>query len=93
MYKASNFACIGRTAVGGRVIWHKGKKYHDKAIRTKYKGKLKPFALKLKNALDKGEAEYRPTKGKICYTYQLKPQKEEVKEKKEDKNKENDKKT
>lgn len=70
IYKASNFELIGRTSKG-RVIIHKGRRYHDKAIRTKYKGKLKPFAIKLKEALDKKEAYYKTTEGKFIYKYNL----------------------
>ena len=70
IYKASNFSLIGKTSAG-RVIWWNGKKYHDKAIRTKYNGKLKPFAIRLKNALNSGEAYYKKTKGKNIYVYKL----------------------
>jgi len=71
IYKASNFTHNGMTAPG-RVIMYQGKRYHDKTIRTKYKGKLKPFALRVKNALESGEAEYVKTKGKHIYLYYLK---------------------
>lgn len=56
---------------GAKVIVHGDRRYHDKAIRTKYKGELKPFAKRLKAALDSGEAYYTPTAGKICYVYHL----------------------
>ena len=70
IYKASNFKYVGKTSKG-RIIMYKGKQYHDKTIRTKYKGKLKPFAIKVKSALDSGEAKYVKTPGKNIYTYQL----------------------
>lgn len=70
IYKASNFVYKGFKK-GAPVINHNGKLYHDKAIRTKYKGELKPFAKRLVEALDKGEAFYQPTLGKHCYTYEL----------------------
>lgn len=70
IYKASNFTYNGMTAPS-RVIDHNGKIYHDKAIRTKYKGRLKPFAQRLKDALDSGEAHYVHAKGKHIYTYPL----------------------
>lgn len=70
IYKASNFKNIGMTAKG-RVIMFEDKRYHDKTIRTKYKGELKPFALKIKNALETGEAKYVDTKGKHIYIYKL----------------------
>ena len=70
IYKATNFELIGRTSKG-KVIFHNGKKYHDKAIRTKYKGELKPFALRLKKALDEGEAFYKVTQGKNIFKKNL----------------------
>lgn len=70
IYKASNFALEGERP-GARVILYEGKTYHDKAIRTKYKGELKPFAKRLKEALLEGRAAYKTTAGKICYTYNL----------------------
>jgi len=66
IYKASNFEMVGEIK-GARVIMFGGKRYHDKTIRTKYKGKLKPFAKRIKEALDTGEAFYKTTKGKFTY--------------------------
>ena len=71
IYKASNFTHEGLTAKG-KVIMYNGKRYHDKTIRTKYKGELKPFALEIKKALESGEAEYVDTLGKHVYLYPLK---------------------
>jgi hypothetical protein len=70
VYKASNFKLVGQSSAG-RVIMFNGKKYHDKTIRTKYKGKLKPFAAEVKKALEDGRAVYKKTKGKNIYTYNL----------------------
>lgn len=70
IYKASNFKYDGFRS-GGRVILYNGKTYHDKAIRTKYKGELKPFAKRIKEALLSGCAKYVCAKGKHCYTYNL----------------------
>lgn len=70
IYKAANFKYAGMTA-RGRVILFEGKRYHDKTIRTKYKGKLKPYAERLKEALEVGAAEYLETKGKHIYIYEL----------------------
>ena len=55
----------------GKVIIYNDKLYHDKTIRTKYKGKLKPFAQRIKTALDSGLAKYATTKGKHIYLYKL----------------------
>lgn len=71
IYKASNFRHVGMTAKG-KVIMYEGKRYHDKTIRTKYNGKLKPFAIKIKEALETGEAKYVDTLGKHIYLYTLK---------------------
>lgn len=71
IYKASNFKHVGFTP-GGRVIMYNGKRYHDKTIRTKYKGRLKPFAQRIKDALETGEAYYTKTGGKHIYFYKLK---------------------
>lgn len=70
IYQASNFKHLGKTAKGRVIMW-KGKRYHDKTIRTKYKGELKPFAKRVKEALEKGEAYYEETKGKEIYLYDL----------------------
>ena len=70
IYKASNFEMVGEIP-GAKVIIHKGKQYHDKTIRTHYKGKLKPFALKVKKALEEGDAYYKKTAGKFTYIYKL----------------------
>jgi hypothetical protein len=73
IYKASNFEYKGMTN-SGRVIMRlsDGKQYHDKTIRTYYKGKLKPFAQKIKDQLENGEAVYKKTTGKHIYFYTLK---------------------
>lgn len=70
IYRASNFTYLGRTSKG-RVIYWDGKKYHDKAIRTKHNGVLKPFAAELKEALKSGAAEYKDTLPKHIYLYTL----------------------
>lgn len=70
IYKASNFKMVGEIP-GAKVIIYNGKRYHDKAIRTKYKGKLKPFAIRIKNALATNDAYYKKTAGKYTYVYNL----------------------
>lgn len=71
IYQATNFKHVGMSSAG-RVIIYNGKKYHDKTIRTKYKGKLKPFAQKVKDALENGEAYYKKQLPKHIYVYHLK---------------------
>lgn len=70
IYKASNFKMVGKIK-GAKVIIYNGKQYHDKTIRTKYKGELKPFAKRIKEALDNGDAYYKKTAGKVTYVYFL----------------------
>lgn len=70
IYQATNFKNVGNTAKGKVIIWD-GKKYHDKAIRTMYKGELKPFAQRLKQALLDKEAYYKIQEPKIIYVKQL----------------------
>lgn len=70
VYKASNF-CYRGSIPGARVIVHNGKRYHDKTIRTKYKGELKPFAKRVKDALESGEAYYKCCAVKHVYVYFL----------------------
>lgn len=72
IYKASNFKLLDFKKGAPVIIWN-GKRYHDKALRTKYKGKLKPFSQKLNDALDNGQATYVPTKGKYTFIYELEP--------------------
>jgi hypothetical protein len=75
IYKASNFEYHGLTAKG-RVIDYRGKIYHDKCIRTYHvdthgNKKLKPFAQRVKDALESGDAKYVDTPGKHIYIYPL----------------------
>lgn len=70
IYKASNFKQLDFRKGAPVILWN-GKRYHDKALRTKYKGELKPFAKRLKQALEMGEAQWIETKGKYTYVYEL----------------------
>jgi hypothetical protein len=76
IYKASNFKHIGMTSKGKMIQDHDGRLFHDKAIRTTYTNKdgvksLKPFAVRLKQRLQSGDAKYINTPGKHIYTYKL----------------------
>lgn len=74
IYKATNFKMVGEIP-GSKIIIYNNKRYHDKAIRTKYKGTLKPFAKRIKEALVSGEAFYKKTAGKYTYVYTLQKRK------------------
>jgi hypothetical protein len=71
IYKATNFQPLGKSPKG-KMIKYEGRYYHDKSIRTYYNGKLKPFAQKLKSALESGEAQYIECEGKFGYLFSLK---------------------
>ena len=72
IYKASNFTFTGISAkdTGYRDI-ATGKTYHSRALRTKYKGRYKPFVMVLRDKLAKGELEQIELKGKYCYVYPI----------------------
>lgn len=75
IYQATNFLYLGQTSKG-KVIMYDGRQYHDKTIRTTYTNKfgetkLKPFAQRVKDALDSGAAHYVNTPGKHIYVYPL----------------------
>lgn len=70
IYKASNFEYRGMSC-GAPVIDFNGKTYHDKAVRTKYNGELKPFAKNILRGLETGEATKRKTLGKHIFVYNL----------------------
>tara|TARA_R110000803_G_scaffold67290_1_gene128971 strand:+ start:1235 stop:1825 length:591 start_codon:yes stop_codon:yes gene_type:complete len=75
IYKASNFQHVGMTAKGRIIKWGE-REYHDKTIRTYYTNKdgvknLKPFAQRVKDALESGEAQYMDRPPKHIYLYSL----------------------
>lgn len=70
IYKATNFKKVGETQ-SNRVIIFNGKRYHDKTVRTFYRGKLKPFAEEIKKALESGQAKYEDTDIKHIYILEL----------------------
>ena len=60
----------------GKVIDYNGRYYHDKCIRTYYINKngekvIKPFAQKIKSALENGGAKYVEMPEKHIYIYPL----------------------
>ena len=75
IYRASNFQFKGETAKGKMIDWN-GRLYHDKSIRTFYTHKdgtktLKPFAQRIRDALERDEAKWVPTKSKNIFVYPL----------------------
>jgi len=78
IYKASNFKFIG-TSSPGKILEYQNRRYHEKSLRAKKDGVLKPFAEELNNALRLGNAKIIKTPGKNIYTYRLKKQSEAVK--------------
>jgi hypothetical protein len=79
IYKASNFKHIGMTSPGKIIDWN-GKRYHDKTIRDYKRSHFKKTgervlldtAVKLKEALESGKAQWIETPGKHIYVYDLK---------------------
>ena len=71
IYKASNFEMMGLSAPVKKIEW-KGNLYHDKSLRSKHNGRLKPFSIRLKNALDNKEARWVEGKSKVVYLYRIK---------------------
>lgn len=72
IYKASNFTYLGITSPTKVIVRISDQKvFHDKTIRTYYKGKLKPYAQRLVEDLAQGRAEYSTQLGKHIYTYYL----------------------
>jgi hypothetical protein len=71
IYKATNFEYVGKTSPSRLIGWN-GRVWHDKTIRTYgKKGKLKPYAQKVKDALERGEARYISGAYKHIYIYDL----------------------
>lgn len=70
VYKAANFKFVGVTSPT-KVVLLDGKVYHDRALRTKYKGKYKPFAQRLRDAVASGEAVLETRPPKNIYVYPL----------------------
>lgn len=71
VYKASNFK-LHSVSPRQKKISFNGKLYHDKSLRTKNKGILKPFSVRLRSALAAGEANWVTCDVKNCYIYTLK---------------------
>lgn len=71
VYQASNWTYVGRTSPDVLLKTPDGKLYHSRAMRTKYKGKLKPFALRLIAMQDAGSLVSVPVPGKYVYLYAL----------------------
>lgn len=70
IYQASNFEKVGEVEPI-KVIEYKGKIYHDRSLRVKYKGRLKPFAVELSNALQTGKAKWIDGSKKNIYIYRI----------------------
>lgn len=70
VYQASNFERVGLTAPTKVVVWG-DREYHDRALRTKYNGEYKPFAQRLRDAVESGEAHFEKREPKHIYLYRL----------------------
>lgn len=72
VYQASNWNYLGQTAKDTILVTPDGREYHSRALRTKYKGELKPFAKKLNEMQINGELLTVTVPGKHIYTYTIK---------------------
>ncbi|EEF1427350.1 hypothetical protein C9T98_22225 [Salmonella enterica subsp. enterica serovar Enteritidis] len=72
VYQAANWTYAGRTAPDIVLETPEGKRYHSRALRTKYKGELKPFAKRLCALKEAGELKEVRVQGKYVYLYALK---------------------
>ena len=75
IYKAANFTHVGMTPAGRIIRWGE-REFHDKTIRTYYVNKygfkeLKPFAVRLRDALESGDAYYCERPPKHIYLFHL----------------------
>jgi len=78
IYKASNFNMVGMTPDDkGYYDPAANKTYHSRALRTKYKGEYKPFVKKLRQKLEDGLLETVVLKGKYCYVYRLRNERQD----------------
>lgn len=71
VYQSTNWSYHGVTPKDSVLVTPEGKTYHSRAMRTKYKGVLKPFAQRLKKLYDNGLLKTIKTPGKHIYTYAL----------------------
>jgi hypothetical protein len=72
IYKASNFEYLGKSSPDkGYVDKETGKVYHSRALRTKYKGKYKPFVEKLRKKKEEGLLQEISLQGKHCFIFKL----------------------
>ncbi|EAU9554981.1 hypothetical protein EOK02_19350 [Salmonella enterica] len=72
VYQAANWVYVGTTASDTVLETPEGKRYHSRALRTKYKGELKPFAKRLCQLRDAGLLKEIKVSGKHTYLYPLK---------------------
>tara|TARA_R110000803_G_scaffold68895_1_gene131001 strand:+ start:67 stop:702 length:636 start_codon:yes stop_codon:yes gene_type:complete len=71
VYQAGNWSYLGTTSPDVLLKTPQGKLYHSRAMRTKYKGRFKPFALRLQALQLAGELTEVKVPGKHVYSYRL----------------------
>jgi len=71
IYQATNWAYIGTTPKDKLLRTPEGRMYHSRALRTKYKGKYKPFVQRLRYLQDRGLLEEIEVPGKHIYLMSL----------------------
>jgi len=71
IYQATNWIYLGETSSDILLRTPEGKIYHSRAMRTKYKGEFKPFALRLQLLEQQGLLEKVQVPGKHIYVMVL----------------------
>lgn len=72
IYRATNFLYKGKTSSDSVFLdTTTNKTYHSRALRTKYKGELKPFAKRLVEKLQQGLLIKKRVEGKHIYVFRL----------------------
>lgn len=71
VYSATNFKLVGQVKGIKKLLWN-GKIYYDRSLRVKYRGRFKPFSLRLRAALESGEAKWVQSMPKNIWVYRWK---------------------
>jgi len=71
IYQASNWSYRGQTADDVVLVEPNGKRRHSRSLRTRNNGQFKPFVLRLRKMLERGELKSVKVAGKHIYTYRL----------------------
>jgi len=71
VYQAASWNYQGQTPGDVSLVTPDGRRYHSRALRTKFNGRYKPFVLRLRQLDAAGELRREQLQGKHIYTYTL----------------------